>query len=115
LKAGIDDNALCKAIEDAAKGLFTADLGGSLIKQRIARTGQGKSGGFRTIIVFRKHMRAIFVHGFAKNEKENIGREDLAALKKLASELLTYDEKAMERAVNAGILIEVSCAKKTVS
>jgi hypothetical protein len=46
--------------------------------------GQGKSGGFRTLIVFRAGTRAIFVHGFAKNEKDNIEEDELVALKKLA-------------------------------
>jgi hypothetical protein len=52
-KAGIGDAALCAAIRDAERGLMAADLGGGVIKQRIARHGQGKSGGFRTLIVFR--------------------------------------------------------------
>jgi hypothetical protein len=68
--------------------LNAADPGGGAIKQRIARPGQGKSGGFRTPIVFRAGTRIIFVHGFAKNEKDNIEREDLAALKRLAAEML---------------------------
>ena len=80
--------ALCRAVRDAERGLIAADLGGGVIKQRIARPGQGKSGGFRTLIVFRAGTRAIFVHGFAKNEKDNIEREDLAALKRLAAEML---------------------------
>jgi len=87
-KAGIGDAALCAAIRDAERGLMAADLGGGVIKQRIARHGQGKSGGFRTLIVFRAGTRAFFVHGFAKNEKDNIEREDLAALKRLAAEML---------------------------
>jgi hypothetical protein len=62
------------------------DLGGGVIKQRIARPGQGKSGGFRMLIVFRAGTRAIFVHGFAKNEKDNIEKDGLVALKKLATE-----------------------------
>ncbi len=46
-----------------------------------------KSGGFRTLIVFRKGLRAIFVHGFAKSEKDNIEKDniekdELTALKK---------------------------------
>jgi hypothetical protein len=32
------------------EGLFDADLGGGLFKKRIARQGQGKSGGFRTLV-----------------------------------------------------------------
>jgi hypothetical protein len=83
-KAGISDVALCQAVRDADRGLISADLGGGVIKQRIARPGQGKSGGFRTLIVFRAGTRAIFVHGFAKNEKDNIEEDELVALKKLA-------------------------------
>lgn len=84
------------------------------IKQRIARPGQGKSGGFRTPIVFRAGTRAIFVHGFAKNEKDNIEREDLAALKRLAAEMLAYDGKTMARVVASGVLLEVTCDEKTI-
>ena len=87
-KAGIPDLARCRAVRDAERGLIAADLGGGVIKQRIARPGQGKSGGFRTLIVFRAGTLAIFVHGFAKNEKDNIEREDLAAIKRLAAEML---------------------------
>ena len=85
-----------------------------MIKQRIARPGQGKSGGFRMLIVFRAGVRAFFVHGFAKNERENIEKEELAALKKLASELLAYDERTIARAVASGALIEVMCDEKAI-
>lgn len=61
--------ALCQAVRGAERGLIAANLGGGIIKQRIARPGQGKSGGFRTLIVFRAGTRAIFVHGFAKSER----------------------------------------------
>ena len=91
--AGIGDALLCKAIRDAERGLIAADLGAGVIKQRIARRGQGKSGGFRTLVVFRAGARAFFVHGFAKNEKDNIGKDELVALKKLATELLAYDTR----------------------
>lgn len=64
-----------------------------MIKQRIARLGQGKSGGFRMLIEFRVGLRAFFVHGFARNERENIEEIELAALKKLAAGLLAYDPK----------------------
>ena len=42
------------AIETAGRGLIDADLGGGLIKQRVARPGQGKRGGFRMMIAFRR-------------------------------------------------------------
>jgi hypothetical protein len=95
--------------------LVAADLGGGVIKQRIARPGQGKSGGFRTLIVFRVGKRAIFVHGFAKNEKDNIEKDELLALKRLAAELLAYDDKTLARVLASGVLIEVKCNEKTVS
>jgi len=81
-KTEIDDEGLCKAVDDADRGLIDADLGGGVIKQRIARRGGGKSGGFRTMIGFRIGVLAIFVHGFAKSEAENIRPDELSALKK---------------------------------
>ena len=113
-KAGIGDAVLCEAIRDAERGLIAADLGGGVIKQRIARPGQGKSGGFRTLIVFRAGARAILVHGFAKNEKDNIGKDEVVALKRLASELLAYDDKTIARVVASGTLMEVICDEKAI-
>lgn len=114
-KAGIPDAALCRAILDAERGLIAADLGGGVIKQRIARAGQGKSGAFRTLIVFRAGTRAVFVHGFAKSIQGNIDRNELVALRKLAEELLGYDEATMSRVVACGTIREVSCDETTVS
>ncbi|MFZ0589334.1 MAG: type II toxin-antitoxin system RelE/ParE family toxin [Bryobacteraceae bacterium] len=113
-KTSISDTSLCRAVRDAERGLVSADLGGGVIKQRIARPRQGKSGGFRTLIVFRAGMRAIFVHGFAKNEKDNIEKDELVALKKLAAELLAYDDRTLARVVASGVLVEVNCNEKTV-
>ena len=113
-KAGIGDAVLCEAIRDAERGLIAADLGGGVIKQRIARPGQGKSGGFRTLIVFRAGTLAFFVHGFAKNEKDSIGKSELVALKKLASELLAYDDKTIARVVASGTLTELICDEKAI-
>ena len=113
-KAQIGDLMLCEAIDDAERGLIAADLGGGVIKQRIARRGQGKSGGFRTLIVFRAGARAFFMHGFAKNEKDNIGKDELVALRKLASALLAYDNKAIEQVVASGTLMEVKCDEEAI-
>ncbi|EDT5580287.1 type II toxin-antitoxin system RelE/ParE family toxin [Salmonella enterica subsp. enterica serovar Kokomlemle] len=52
-KQCITDRALHDAIERAEKGLIDADLGGGVIKQRVARQGQGKSGGYRTIVLYK--------------------------------------------------------------
>jgi len=113
--AGISDAALCRAVRDAERGLVAADLGAGIIKQRIARPGQGKSGGFRTLIVFRAGKRSIFVYGFAKNERGNIEKDELAALKRLSAEMLAYDDRALTRIITSGVLLEVKCDEKTVS
>lgn len=106
-KSGLSDAALLKAVRDAERGLVDADLGGGVIKQRIARPGGGKSGGFRTIVLFRSGTRAFFVHGFAKSEQANIRDDELAAFRMLAAELLNYQDEAIAQAVSAGVLIEV--------
>ncbi len=78
-----------------------------MIKQRIARKGGGKSGGFRALILLEAGERAFFVHGFAKSDRDNIRDDELAALKKLARELLGYDEAALANSIAAGALTEV--------
>ena len=108
-KARITDAVLCSAIADATRGLIDADLGGGVVKQRVARQGAGKSGGFRTIILFRIHDRAFFVHGFAKNEQDNIRDDELAAFKMLAAEMMAYDDEAIAKSIGNGILTEVMC------
>jgi hypothetical protein len=112
-KSEISDAELCEAIRNADRGLMDADLGGGVIKQRIARKGSGKSGGFRTVILFKVGELAIFVHGFAKNKVENVHPEELTALKKLASEMLAYREDALEKAVASGTIMEVKCNGKS--
>jgi hypothetical protein len=57
---------LAEAIARAERGMVDAALGGGLIKQRVARQGQGKSGGWRTLIAYRKGDRAVFLFGFAR-------------------------------------------------
>ena len=85
---GIGDWALCEAIDRAERGLIDADLGTSLIKQRVARPGQGRRGGHRTIIAYRAEKRAIFLHGFPKSAQENVAPDELRAMKAAAAELL---------------------------
>jgi hypothetical protein len=113
-KAGIGDAVLCETIRYTEEGLIASELGGGVIKQRIASPGQGKSGGFRALIVFRTGERAFFVHGFAKNEKDNITKKESIALKTLASELLAYDDDTLERAIAFGTLVEVRCDEETI-
>ena len=103
------DDRLCEAVERAESGLIDANLGGGLIKQRVARLGQGRSGGYRTVVAYRRLGRAVFLYGFAKNERDNIGPDDLAALKKLAAVYLGATMAALEAWCGEGELREVMC------
>jgi hypothetical protein len=108
-KAGIADEALCEAIARAERGLVDADLGGGVIKQRVARPGKGRSGGYRTLIAYRSETRAIFIYGFAKNAKDNVTATELAALRLLALEYLDYDWQQVDTHLKDGAWTEVSC------
>ena len=105
----IGDNTLCEAVERAARGLIDADLGGGVIKQRLARPGQGRSGGFRAMVVFRRGDRAFFVHGFAKNDRDNLRPNELRALRVLADEMLGLDSPGLEAMLANGTISEVNC------
>lgn len=59
-----------------------ADLSGGVIKQRVARAGQGRSGVYRVLIAYRTTDRSIFLYGFAKNERENIENDELTTLER---------------------------------
>jgi hypothetical protein len=94
-------------VQRAESGLIDADLGGGVIKQRVARPGKGKSGGYRTLILFRQGDRAIFAFGFAKSAQANISKADLALLKEAATEVLGWSDKELDRLVKAGTLVEI--------
>ena len=108
-KQGLTTPALCDAVHEMVNGLFDADLGGGLFKKRIARSGQGKSGGYRTLVATNRGNRWVFVYGFPKNERSNIDRDEEEALKKLAAHLLSLTAQAVTKAKQAGELIEVDC------
>ena len=106
-REGIPNSRLKEAIDRAERGLIDADLGGGLIKQRVARPREGRSGGFRMIVVYRTRKRAVFVYGFAKNEQENIEPDELEDLKTLAGTLLSVDDAEILRLLAAGELQEI--------
>jgi hypothetical protein len=105
-KERIADARLLAAVEEAT-AKRDADLGGEVIKQRVAREGQGKSGGYRTIVLFRRGKRAIFVHGFAKSDADNISSDELKAFKKLAAIYLELTEEQIAALIEAKELMEV--------
>ena len=104
----IADKALAKAVRDAESGLVDADLGGGLIKQRVARPGQGKSGGYRTVIAYRRGNRAVFLFGFAKSERANLDDDELAYWQRVGRSYLGLDDDGIEAAIAEDELTEVS-------
>jgi hypothetical protein len=108
-KEGITDAMLCDAVARAERGLIDADLGGGVIKQRVARPGQGRSGGFRTIVLYRKANRSVFVYGFAKNRKANLDNNELAQYQRLASLYCAASDAEFGKLVEAELLTKVRC------
>lgn len=96
------------AVERAERGQIDADLGGGLIKQRIARKGKGRSGGYRTIIAYRRAGRAVFLHGFAKSERENIEPHELIELRKIGSNWLNATDEVIAESLAQKLLEEVA-------
>jgi hypothetical protein len=103
----VDDASLRQAIERAARGLVDADLGGGIIKQRVARAEQGRSGGYRMLIAYRMGDRAVFLYGFAKRQRDNIEPDELLTLREIGAAWLAADVNAIEQALKADVLHEV--------
>jgi len=107
-KEKLKDETLCEAILRAERGSVDADLGGGLIKQRVARSGKGRSGGYRTIVAYREADRGVFLYGFAKNERDNIDPRELRDLKRLAEQFLTLKDHDIGVALQARELRELT-------
>ena len=104
----IGDHSLREAIERAERGIVDADLGGGIIKQRVARAGQGRSAGFRLLIAYRSGDRAVFLYGFAKKERDNIEDDELETLREIGAAWLEAKVDHLERAIREGVLQEAS-------
>ena len=87
--------------------MIDADLGGGVIKQRVARPGQGKSGGFRTVILYRTTARAFFVYGFAKSDRDNIDEDDEVQFRKAAGYVLGLSDEQLAVLIGKGQFSEV--------
>ena len=106
-KEGIADTLLRDAVARAEKGQIDADLGGEVIKQRIARSGEGRSKGYRTIIFFRRGTKAFFMYGFAKSQQANIDDDEEKQFKEAAKYVLALADKQLSDLLMRGDFIEV--------
>ena len=107
-KERIDDNMLTAAVREVEKGLNDGELGRGLIKKRLARAGEGKRGGYRTIIVYRAGSRSVFVYGFPESAKANLSAIELDVYRKLAQIVLGFSDADMATALNKGEVEEVN-------
>ena len=106
-KEKISADALWDAVERAENGQVDADLGGGVIKQRIARPGESKSKGYRSIVLFRKGELSFFVYGFSKSELGNIRADEEAQFKKMAKHVLSLTDAQLSELVANGQFEEV--------
>lgn len=107
-KEDLSDDALRRTVVEMVAGLVDADLGGHVLKKRVALPGRGKRGSLRTLVAFKADDKAFFIYGFAKNERDNVNQTELKALRLLATELLSYSPAQLTKAITAGELVEVS-------
>lgn len=112
-KTELTDRALCGAVEEMARGLIDADLGGSILKKRIGLAGRGKSGGVRTLVATNKGSRWFFIYGFEKNDRANIAEDELEALQDIAEQLLARSGMHLDATVQDGTLEEICHDHKT--
>ncbi len=108
-KESISEAKLREAVKDAEAGNIDADYGGGVIKQRIARPNEGKSGGYRSVILYRRGDKAFFVYGFLKSERENINEAEEQEFKKLAKVTFALSEDELAKLVKTGVYKEVKC------
>ena len=106
-KQEIQNNELKNALNELDSGNFDANLGAYLFKKRVRFIGKGKRSSGRTIICYKKDDRAIFIHGFAKKEKDNLSIKELLVFKELSKILINLSLTDIDLAIKNGDLIEV--------
>ncbi|MDR1950480.1 MAG: type II toxin-antitoxin system RelE/ParE family toxin [Spirochaetaceae bacterium] len=106
-KEAINDNELREAVNQLEVGQADADLGGGVYKQRIARPGTSKSGGYRVIVFFRRGERTFFIYGFAKSDMGNITQKQLRDFKTAAKTTLGYTEQQLAERIKSGLYREI--------
>ena len=104
----IPDSRLCEAVRRAQQGLLDADLGGGVIKQRVARQGGGRSGGYRVLVAYRPSVKAVFLYGFAKSERDNVDEDELRTARDIARGWLEASPEQLARAIAQGLIEEVA-------
>lgn len=106
-KTELSQAALCLAVAEMERGLIDAELGGGVVKKRVALPGRGKSGGARVLVATNRSNRWFFLFGFEKSERANISPSELQALKAIADDLLRLTSAELDRQVACEVLEEI--------
>jgi len=106
-KAGVTDAMLRVAVEEMSRGLIDASLGGHLVKKRVARTGYGKRGGYRTMVAKKAGQHCFFLFGFQKNDRYNIDQLELRVLQEIGETFLAFTDAELKHALQRGELLEI--------
>ncbi|MDR1785765.1 MAG: type II toxin-antitoxin system RelE/ParE family toxin [Spirochaetaceae bacterium] len=106
-KEAIQNSELLAMVNRIEAGHAEANLGGGVFKERVARPGAGKSGGYRVILFFKSGDRAFFVYGFTKSARGNISRKELRAYKEAAKDYLRMTDEQINERIARGQLIEI--------
>jgi len=112
-KSGLSDEALRQATQEMGRGLIDADLGGHVVKKRVALPGRGKRGSTRTLVGTNFKDRWFFLYGFEKNERDNIDDKELSALQDIAKNLLALKDVQIKAAIADGVLLEIRHGNET--
>ena len=96
-KNSVSDSVLLKTLDS-----ISGNLGGGLYKVRIRKIGQGKSDGYRTLVVYQEMDKAVFIYGFSKTERDNLRIEELKSFKKVAKDLLQISKDEYYRLEKLG-------------
>ena len=111
-KIGLSDELLLNAVDEMERGLIDADLGGGIVKKRVALPNRGKSGSTRTLIATNKNDRWFFMFGFEKNQSDNIDNNELHLLKDAAKKMLSFSDAMLDTALIKNDLQEINHVKK---
>ena len=111
-REGLTNANILQAVTEMNKGLIDANLGAGLFKKRIAMSGGGKRGGWRTLLGFQVEKKAFFLYLYPKNILDNVKDDELKALKRLAKYYLAMKPDEIKAALQCGELKEVNWDEK---
>ena len=106
-KESISDKELQEAVNLLETGQADANLGGNVYKVRVARSGEGKSGGYRVIVFFKKGNKTFYVYGFAKSERANISEKEKRYFKDKAKDYFSLTDEQLKKMIDYDELVEI--------